>query len=302
MKTIKYQNLLFDPENIAHISCNPGETVVFESLDAFSGTVKDESQKISDVPVSESNITAGPLFINGAAAGDILVVDILDIETAGKGVVCTCAGWGPLSDDMEERTVFVSRDHHAAYFRDIEIKINPMIGTIGTTPKDPIYCFFPGRHLGNMDCKMIKKGSRVYLPVFVDGALLQMGDLHLAMGDGELCGTGIEIAGRTTVKINVIKESALTARGAVPDWPLVETEDKWYVLTCAKTYEAALKLACVQMQKLIVSAYGIDKTDAFLYISMQADAEINQTCSNPDGCDVTIRLGIPKLPGRNLLI
>ena len=106
-----------------------------------------------------------------------------------------------------------------------------------------------------MDSKVITKGARVYFPVRVAGALLQMGDLHATMGDAELCGTGIEIKGEILVKTSIIKNFEL-------NWPVTETSDYWYVNACDHEYPTALKYASKELQRLICNEYGWDKTDA----------------------------------------
>mgnify|MGYP002411486794 FL=1 len=144
-----------------------------------------------------------------------------------------------------------------------------------------------------MDNKRITKGTRLYFPVNVSGALFQLGDLHATMGDGEICGTGIEIAGEVTVKLDVIKDFP-TER------PILETGDKWYTIANAVEYADALKLATEDMQKLIVKAYGWDATDAFLYMSIQGDIEICQGCKPAPG-DMVVRFGVPKIEDKPLV-
>jgi len=289
MKIIDNINFLITKENEFVERAVPGEYVAFKTLDAFSNKLVSEEQLITNLPLSESNPTAGPLYVEGAMPGDVLAVNIVDIQMEKQGAACTCAGWGPLCNRMEERTAILQVEDGIVDFRGIKIPVNPMIGTIGTIPEgEGVHSGFPGRHGANMDSKMIKKGSVVYLPVFVEGAGLHIGDLHAVMGDGELCGTGLEIPGTTVVRIELIKNFRL-------DWPVTETDDKWYVNACAPTYEEALELACVEMQRLITRCYGLDDTDAYLYISMQCDAEINQSCKNPENCDMIVRVGVPKL-------
>ena len=137
-----------------------------------------------------------------------------------------------------------------------------------------------------MDCKMIKKGTKVYLPVFVEGALLQMGDIHASMGDGELCGTGIEIEGRITAKTSLIKEKEL-------NWPVAETATHWYVNVNGGDYDSALKAASLEMQRLLMAATGWDETDAFIFLSIKGDVGINQACS-PCPIDMSLRMGLEK--------
>lgn len=54
------------------------------------------------------------------------------------------------------------------------------------------------------------------------------------MGDGEVCGTGIEAAGEVTVKVAITKDLSI-------EWPILETKDKWYAIACADEYPDALK-------------------------------------------------------------
>jgi formamidase len=69
---------------------------------------------------------------------------------------------------------------------------------------------------GNFDVRQLVAGSRVWLPVDVPGALFSIGDLHFAQGDGEVCGTAIEVAGSVTVRLRVHKVPA-------PSFPAYET-------------------------------------------------------------------------------
>jgi amidase len=236
-----------------------------------------------------ANPAAGPVYINGAEPGDVIAVDILDIQVAEQGVTCTTPGCGPLSDDMETRTRVVKIANGVAEFNGVKFQIDPMIGVIGLAPDgEPVADGFPGNHGGNMDSKLIKKGARVYFPVRVAGGLLQMGDLHATMGDAELCGTGIEIKGEIMVKTSLIKKFEL-------NWPVTETATHWYVNACAHEFPEASKLASKELQRLICNAYGWDKTDAYCYMSIQSDLEINQACK-PCAVELIVRFGTPKLP------
>ena len=92
--------------------------------------------------------------------------------------------------------------------------------TVGTAPKDePVPTGTPESHGGNMDCKKIKEGNTLYLPVNVEGALLALGDLHAAMADGEMNGTGIEISGKVKIKVTLLKDYKFGT-------PMIESDDK----------------------------------------------------------------------------
>src|SRR5437762_11189603 len=92
------------------------------------------------------------------------------------------------------------RDGKAVFSKGIRLPIRPHVGTIGVAPASQEWTtFYPGDHGGNLDTKEITKGNSVYLPVFQPGGQLAMGDLHALMADGEVCVTGIEIAGTVRV-------------------------------------------------------------------------------------------------------
>jgi len=288
MKIIEKCVYEFSKDNEPVAQVKPGEILAFKTMDCFSNTIKTEEDLVLDMDYSVANPATGPVFVEGAEKGDVLVVDILDIQVADQGVICTSRGCGPLSDDMEDRTRVVKIKDGVADFQGVKFPIDPMIGVIGTAPDgEPVGDGFPGNHGGNMDSKIIKKGARVYFPVRVAGALLQMGDIHATMGDSELCGTGIEIKGEITVKVSLIKNFEL-------NWPVTETQTHWYVNACAHEFPEASKLASKELQRLICNAYGWDKTDAYLYMSVQSDLEINQACK-PCHVELILRFGTPKL-------
>lgn len=289
MKIIDKSVYNFSKDNAPFTNADPGEILLFKAMDCFSNTITKEEHLVLHLDYTVANPAAGPVYINGAEPGDVLVVDILDIQVADQGVTCTTPGCGPLSDDMEVRTRVVKITNGVADFNGVKFPIDPMIGVIGTAPDgEPVADGFPGNHGGNMDSKLIKKGARVYFPVRVAGGLLQMGDLHATMGDAELCGTGIEIKGEILVKTSLIKNFEL-------NWPVTETATHWYVNACAHEFPEASKLASKELQRLICNAYGWDKTDAYCYMSIQSDLEINQACK-PCAVELIVRFGTPKLP------
>ncbi len=70
----------------------------------------------------------------------------------------------------------------------------------------------PRENCGNADVKQLTKGSKLYVPVAVDGALYSVGDGHFAQGDGECCGTAIEMGATAVVRFKVLKDEARTKR------------------------------------------------------------------------------------------
>lgn len=292
---IKDYVFTFSKDNEPVKKANPGETLKFKTLDCFCNQVEKEEDKVSEIDFSRANPATGPVYIEGAEPGDTLVVDILDIDVADTGVIVAIPELGPLHDKVEMRTKVMKIDENGkTNFNGIEFEVEPMIGVIGTAPKEgEVPCGMWGDHGGNMDNKKIVKNTRLYLPVNVDGALFQLGDLHASMGDGELCGTGIEVQGVVTVKLDLIKDFKINR-------PVHVDDEKWYTIANAETYDEALRLATMDMLELMMDAYGWDETDVYMYMSIQGDVEIAQGVKPSPG-DMVVRFGIPKIEDKPLI-
>ena len=239
-----------------------------------------------------ANPAAGPVFVEGAEPGDVLVVDIYDIRVADEGTVATDDHCGPLFEGTPYRSRKVPVKNGMATFNGVSFPINPMIGVIGTAPAgDDVIDGYVGAHGGNMDNHLITKGTRLYFPVRVPGALLQMGDVHAAMGDGELCGTGIEIPATIVVRVDVLKNFEL-------HWPVLETFGpcgRWYVNASAPEYDEAVMNAAKELRRLLMAVTGWDAADTYMYMSLQSDVQISQGCK-PCEVQLSLRIGTPKLP------
>ena len=189
---------------VAHVA--DGEVVRFVTMDCFGGQVKSEDDLITSVDYDYCNPSAGPVYVDGAEPGDVIAVDILQIDVDAKGFTCTLPDIGPLWPECELRTRMIEVRDGLCYFNDISWPAAPMIGVIGVAPSgDAIPTGHLFDHGGNMDCNKIVEGSTLYLPVNVPGALLSMGDMHALMGDGEVMICGLESAGKATVRVSVVK-------------------------------------------------------------------------------------------------
>lgn len=286
----------FSSENVPVKNVKKGDTVSFKTLDCFSNQVRSEEQLITSIDFNRVNPATGPVFVEDTKEGDVLVVDILEIKVEDVGFISTLPETGPLFDEKDGlRTKKIPVQDNNIIFNDIKLPANPMVGVMGVAPKEGnVPCGFPGAHGGNMDCNKITEKSRVYFPINVPGALFQLGDLHASMGDGEICGAGVEIAGEVTVKLDVIKDFQLK-------WPIVETADMWYGIASDEEFEKALKYASQQIQTLICEAYGWDKTDAYLYMSAVGSFEICQGCK-PSAFPTVVRFGVPKIQEKPRLL
>lgn len=294
MQVITDQVYAFSKDNAPCATADPGEVLQFNTKDCFSNRITDEQTTMADLDYSYgfANPAAGPVYVSGAEPGDVLVVDILQVEVADEGTISTDDHCGPLFETTGYRTKKIPISDGMADFNGVRFPICPMIGVIGTAPDgDDVIDGYVGAHGGNMDNKLIGAGSRLYLPVRVPGALLQMGDVHATMGDGELCGTGIEIPAEITVRVRLVKGFEL-------NWPVLETfgdQGKWYVNASAPKYDGALMNASKELQRLLMRITGWDAEETYMYMSVQSDVQISQGCE-PCEVQVSLRIATPKLP------
>ena len=263
-----------------------GDTVRFETLDCFGCQIEREDQLLGGLDWRNINPATGPLFIEGAEVGDVLKVEILEIELGDYGVMVDSPGEGVTGCAVTEETtkILPVRDGSIYFNEKLSFPIDPMIGVIGTAPKgEGIDTGTPGAHGGNMDCTRIGAGTTLYLPVNVDGALLAMGDMHAVMGDGEVGVCGVEIAGKITVRVSVIKDYALPT-------PFLLMDEVAMSICSAKTADEAADRATLAMHRFLVKELGMDGHDAGMLLSIAGNLRVCQVVDP----EKTFRMEIPR--------
>lgn len=277
----------FNTTNPASYTVQDGETFWVEADDCYSGQITDASVRRPDIDISIMDCAVGPIHIEGAHPGDTLCVEVMAIDLAPQGVMVTSPGLGVLGDRITEPDTKIIPVHDGfAYFSDtIRIPLTPMIGVMGVAPRSgEIHCAVPDDHGANMDTKLVKAGSRVYFPVSVEGAGLAVGDMHACMGDGELSGTGIEIAGRMCLKVTVCHDRPIQR-------PVIETADGIYFLASRVTLEESIKVAAADTVEFLMKKLDLNFPDAYRLMSATCDAQISEVVDD----NVTVRLHCPKL-------
>ncbi|MDE0185796.1 MAG: acetamidase/formamidase family protein [Candidatus Poribacteria bacterium] len=280
----------FDREHSPVRKIDPGDKIRFETYDARTGTIRSEDNLLDRPHPRGANPATGPVFVKGAEPGDTLRVEILGIELASQGFIAIKAGLGNLGHLAEKYvTRLVQIEDGIVHYDDrIHFPVRPMIGVIGTAPSgEAVPTLYPGPHGGNMDHNDVKVGSCVYLPVFVEGALFGVGDVHAAMGDAEVTMTGIEICAEVTVLVNLIKGESITR-------PWIETDASWITTGDAPKLADAITIACEEMANLLQQKLSVSFDDAYLLMSAIGDVRISQSCQ-PNQFPSTIRVVFPKI-------
>jgi len=274
-------NCTLGPLNKPITKIKLGETVEVETWDASGNsvvpnqTLKDAVQK--DVRNYENPVT-GPIYIEGAQPGDVLKIEIINIRLPKVGWTSVRAGFGEVEGWLRMPSPLTKfskiRDGKITYVlndgRTIEVSTKPFIGTIGVSPAfEAISTITPGRHGGNMDVPDVCVGNTLYLPVAVEGALLGLGDVHAVQGDGEICGTAVEVSSKVTLKVDSEKNKNL-------DWPRIESKDEIMTVCSARPLEYAVRLAFLELIKWLETDHGFERYDAYAFLSLAATARIAQ--------------------------
>jgi amidase len=257
------------------LSVRPGDRVVVETRDAFEGKVRSEQDLPSRVlSMPFVNPQNGPIVVEGADKGDVLAVHIESMSPRGPNPRGTCAmipQFGALSgtsltallaDSLPEIVRKIDVDEQGVYWsRRVTLPYRPHIGTLSCSPEiDSINTLTPDAHGGNMDLPDMGPGSITYLPVRTPGARLFIGDAHACQGDGEVCGTAVEFASTTTIRVDVIKGWAL-------EWPRLENEHILMCIGSARPLEDATRIAYRDLVLWMESEFGFDRWDAYMMLS-----------------------------------
>jgi amidase len=282
----KTSTYTFSPLHPPAIRVDPGTTIQFETWDALDDQIHSDEDSANKIDLEHVNAATGPVYINGVKRGDTLVAEILDIQPWDWGVALIIPGFGFLQDTIPgpyTKVFHLENDGTFKYGESIRIGLRPMIGTIGVAPLEPITTLSSGVHGGNLDTTDIRIGSKVFLPVFVDGALFGVGDVHACMGDGEVCGTGIECGAEVTIRLDLIPDYQVPR-------PRIETEDEIMCVASAEGLDNAIRLALQDMVEWLQMDKRLTAEEAYVLASIAGDVRIGQLVDPA----VTVRVAVKK--------
>ncbi|MFN8592599.1 MAG: acetamidase/formamidase family protein [Thermomicrobiales bacterium] len=282
----------FSPWHDPAYEIAPGELVRVETRCAASGMIRETATADSNAEL-RANVgwvdgmpMTGPIAVTGAEPGDALAIHIAAIECDDWGWSDVAIGYGPVGELVTEAEarVFQIRDGAIDFGFGVHLPLTPMIGAIGTAPADrALDSGIPEAHGGNLDCTLVRPGSTLYLPVNVPGALLALGDLHAAMGDGEVGTAGLEVNGWVMLRTGLVKQATMPL-------PLVDTGTLIATIHSAPDLDEAARQAVMAMVRWLVAETALEVNDAAMLVSLAGDLRI---CQIVDPL-MTCRLEIPK--------
>jgi len=326
------------------LRCEPGDEVLLETRDTFDGYF-DAGSTSKDIEGADFGLVhplTGPVWVDGAEPGDLLVAEILEVAPEPFGFTAQVPGFGFLRDDFPEP--YLVRWHLAdgcAMSDDlpgVRIAGAPFMGVIGVAPSrellatisareeelagrdgavvllpDPagavpaepaiageaLRTIPPREHGGNADIKQLTAGARLLLPVWVEGALFSAGDAHFAQGDGESCGTAIEMSATLRVRFDLRKGQAAERGIRTLCWerddagPAEAARPGGYFATTGicvgrdgrnefEDLTLAARNALDAMLGHLTTEYGYTRQQAYAICSVAVDLKISQVVDVPN--------------------
>jgi acetamidase/formamidase len=275
----------------AVLQVESGDEVV---IDTFSGGMSEvadpslfrpEHRLIVDtVPqIMGPHILTGPVHVKGAEPGDTLEVRILDIE------LTTDWGWniirplkGALPEDfpnLSRRVIPIDRQTNVARLPwGVDVPLRPFFGIIGVAPPSAyglVSSVEPREYGGNIDNKEFIPGTSLFLPVFVPGANLSVGDGHAVQGDGEVCLTALETCLKGRFQVIVHKQSL--------NFPRAITPTHYISMGMDVDLDDAAKQALRNMIKWLTEIKPWTAEEAYVFCSLACDLHVTQLVDGNKG-------------------
>jgi acetamidase/formamidase len=299
----------FDNAQPPVLAIQSGDTVVMETMMASSDKVRpgvsiEEITRLRvDHPGRGPHTITGPIWVEGAQPGDVLKVRINRIIARPYGANWNLPGalkLGQFPDEFPDGQVrhfyFDLRRMVTQFAPGIEIPLRPFPGILGVARAEPgrYSTVPPGPFGGNMDIRELVEGTTLYLPVFVEGALLWSGDSHAAQGNGEINLTAIETA------FNELSLTVELVKGRSLEWPRIETPTHWIAVGYDRDINRALEILKTQAVQLLAEQRRIDLEQAATLMPSVADVRVAEVVNQLKGVYAMLpkRKAKAKIPGR----
>lgn len=292
-KTIHHHHHHFGWDNALEpaLRVEGGAELEVHTVDSSGGqlTAASTAADVGRLDFARVNPVTGPIYVEGAEPGDALEVELLDFAASDWGWTGIIPGFGLLADEFTEPCLNISRydAEHVEFLPGIRLATRPFPGTIGLAlAEGGTHSVVPPRAQGgNLDIRDLTRGSKLYLPVAVPGALLSLGDTHAAQGDGEVCGTAIETAMTVRLRLRLLKDARFTnpryeLDAAAASEPL--PKGVYATTGVAPDLLDATKDAIRAMIDHLGREYGLDAPMAYMLCSTAVNLKISEVVDAPN--------------------
>jgi amidase len=272
----------YSPDHASIGTVEPGERFEVESVEGFSGYFREPSDFTPEVYAeAEAHKWAvtGPVSVAGAKANEAVAVTIHAVEVATPGVVVYGAYTAddPLTwwDDESAVELYPAQDGFLRFDDKTTLPTRPLIGCLAVAPAEgEVHAKLQGRYGGNLDCRELRAGATLILPVAHDGGGLYFGDCKALMGDGE-------IVGPPEVGALVTASAEPCERPASLEWPRLVTSDTMTTLVSGRPLEWSARQAFRELLNWVTEDFTLPRVQAALLLAMVAHTGICQI-SNTD--------------------
>ena len=282
-----WDNLL---EPVLHVT--PGDTVAFETWDASIHEIQRtwtsaDASKRKPKPPGVGHALTGPVAIEGARAGQTLLVEVLEVAPARWGWTGFRPGGGLLPDDFPNGYLRIWDLEDGQFARGLEgvrIPLAPFCGVMGDALAEagPHSTIPPRRVGGNMDVRQLTAGSMLLLPVELDGALFSVGDAHATQGDGEVCGTAIEMDSTTRLRFGLSDVAIREPQLRIPR-PPTSIPGPYHGCTAhAPDLLEASRNATRWLIEWLCHETHVSAEDAYILVSVTGELRISQVVDAPN--------------------
>ena len=284
----------FSPGLPPILTIDPGDTVVYRTIDAGWSLYDQEDPYLEpkkleprQAPQDAGHALCGPVAIRGARPGMVLEVDLQAIRPGRWGWSSAGGFRSPGNQRLgvaegEERVLRWALHPDAGTAVDASgrtIPIRPFLGLIGMPPSEPgIHSTIPPRASGgNLDCKELIAGSRLFLPIAVEGGLVSVGDGHASQGDGEVAGPALECPmERVELCFRLHEKMRLVL-------PRAEAPIGWITFGLHESLDEAWVMALNGMLDLMAAEFGIERKEALSLRSLLVDLHVTQVVNGVKG-------------------
>lgn len=297
----------------------------FKSHGVKSENILDEAKLITrsklkhDFHKDGPHIVTGPVAIQGAQPGDVLKVEVLNIEPrVPYGIISNRHGKGALVGEFPKKptqanasaqhperygnvSTFTpiqknSLGHYEGVIKtaqgpSIRFPLSPFMGLMGVAANTSqlVHSVPPALYGGNIDINELGKGATIYYPVQVKDALFYTGDSHFSQGDGEVSLTALEGSARATLKLTLLKAGQDRIPGQIIHQPLAENAEFWITPGLDENLDEAMKKSTREAIRFLNQEYGIEEHIAYAYLSAATDFEVSQVVDKTKGIHAMIR-------------
>lgn len=323
----------------------PGQSIVLQTRN---------TDMLDGPPASTIHPLSGPVFIEGAKAGETIAITIESVVPVGDGITIITGNslladlfgdsigkairWTLGSDYATSGSIPGVRIPNRGFPGVVTVLPGPeqigpwlareqaavdvggrgqlpepvnavpadLCGPMGSVRGECLRTGPPREHGGNMDIRYHSAGTTLYLPCYIDGCGVAVGDVHYAQGDGEVAGTAIEMAADVTLSVELLGNSKPLTRGPHYEGPgdvLAPQTGRYYATTGLPIKEAgevpphleylqsplaadlaylpdnlflAARNALLEMLNYLEAEHGLTREQAYFLASVAVDLRIGQ--------------------------